>query len=144
MLVPPTKPFPCEKRVYLPKPPMGADGTPCVLPTGESMPRGGSWPGFSPLALCAHGKQGTANSLRVWTRCCVFTEGKVNPCWITCKRCTLIWGPKLLQRSEPPKWALWLGHAVWEQLFPVVVLEYKRCGKVTVLWATSVSSNWEW
>lgn len=31
-------------------------------------------------------------NILVWIRCCVFTEGKANPCGVTCRRCTLWFG----------------------------------------------------
>lgn len=65
-----------------------------VLPTVKSMSRGVVWQGVA--LLWAYGKQGAADSLRcnilVWIRCCVFTEGKANPCGVMCKRHTLWFG----------------------------------------------------
>lgn len=33
----------------------------------------------------------------IWTRCCVFAEGELNPYSIMQQKYTLVWGPQLLQ-----------------------------------------------
>lgn len=108
----------------------------CVLLTGKSVSRGVGWHSIALLVFWACGKQDAASSLGViyWfgPGAVFFAEDKVESVLSYVEEAhTLIWEPKLLQRSEyfelPPSCNLWLGHAAWELLIPAVLPEYKKC-----------------
>lgn len=65
-----------------------------------------------------------------WTRCCVFYRRQSESMLSYAEEThTLVWEPKLLQRSEyfelPPNCNLCLGHVAWELLIPAILPECK-------------------